>query len=102
MAQYEISGVWKDSNGVITHYTIHEEKTGWKGVKTSKSDALKLIDTPHSKATTIIWNYKTSNWVIGEPVHVVDGSNGKFLRSNPDGKASDNLAHLINFEQLKL
>jgi len=95
MAKYEISGVWKDSSGVITHYAIHEEKTGWKGVKTSKSDAVKSVG---NMATTILWNYKTATWVMGEPVHVVDG---KFLRSNHDGKVSDNLAHLIDYDSLK-
>ncbi len=101
MAQYRISGIWKDSSGAITHYAIHEVKTDslTRGVKTAKSDAVKLVDNTLNTATTYLWNYKTATWNIGEPVHAVEK---KFLRSNPDGKVSDNLAHLIDFDWLKL
>jgi hypothetical protein len=100
MRKYEISGVWKDSNGVITHYAIQEVTSSrTKVLKTSKSNAIALVGNPDNKVTTILWNYKTATWNMGESVGVVER---KFLRSYPDGKASDNLAHLIDFDCLKL
>lgn len=100
MAQYEISGVWKDSKGVITHYAIHEVKADGRtrATKTSKSDAISLVGNTNNKVTTVQWNYRTATWNTGELVGVVDGA---FLRSYPDGKASDNLSHLLDFDWLR-
>ncbi|WP_084523661.1 DUF3892 domain-containing protein [Adhaeribacter aquaticus] len=42
--------------------------------------------------------YYHSKWGIGENVEVVNGSNGKYLRSNPDNKITNNLANLIDFD----
>ncbi len=101
MAEYKISGIWKDDDGVITHYAIHSGPTK-RGIKTTKSDAIKLLETTGNTAITWLWNYKTANWAEGENIHVVHSLNGKYLRSNPDNKLTDNLSHLIDFDWLKL
>ncbi|WP_432670358.1 hypothetical protein [Flavobacterium sp. SM2513] len=61
MAEYRISGIWKDNEGVITHYAIHS-RTGsqlygfsiGKGIKTTKADAVTLIAQPFNTAKTYL------------------------------------------------
>lgn len=99
MALYRISGVWKDSN-VITHYAFHEvvENGVTRSTKKTKAQAIALLETKGNSATTWIWNYSQSQWKIGENVEVINSFNGKYLRSNPDNKLTNNLEHLINFD----
>lgn len=100
MAKYRISGIWKDSNNVITAYAFHavgENSTG-RAVKKTKAQAIALLEISGNSATTWTWNYSIAKWNIGETVTVVNGSNGKYLRSNPDNKLTDNLEHLIDFD----
>lgn len=100
MAQYKISGVWKNANNVITHYAFH--KVDEKGVATAqklpKTEAIALLEKPENSAITRVWNYKQTRWSDGEGVEVVNGETGKYLRSDPDDTLTDNLAHLIDFE----
>lgn len=100
MSEYRISGVWKDENGVITHYAFHDvdSNTNYRAIKMTKLRAIALLEQKENKAITIIWNYNTAEWNIGEEVTVVNGANGKYLRSNPDNKLTDNLEHLIDFD----
>jgi hypothetical protein len=100
MAQYRISGVWKNSNNVITHYAFHTvgETSTSRAVKKSKAEAIALLETIGNVARTWVWNYSTAGWTIGEYVEVVNGAYGKYLRSNPDNKLTDNLGHLIDFD----
>lgn len=100
MAIYRISGVWKDANNVITDYAFHtiSENSTSRASKKTKAQAIVLLETPQNSATTWIWNYVNAQWVIGETVQVVNGSSGKYLRSNPDNKLTDNLGHLIDFD----
>ncbi|WP_295715218.1 DUF3892 domain-containing protein [Mucilaginibacter sp.] len=99
MAKFKISGVWKDANGVITHYAVHEviEPIIYRAEKTDKTIALKLLSNPLNEAVTWIWDYQTCFWRDGEQVEVF---NRKYLRSNPDNKMTDNLAHLMNYAWL--
>ena len=100
MAQYRISGIWKDTNNVITAYAFHtvSENSISRAEKISKARAIQLLETTGNIADTWVWNYSQARWIIGERVQVVTGSNGKFLRSNPDNKLTDNLEHLIDFD----
>ncbi|GAA4459386.1 hypothetical protein GCM10023189_33040 [Nibrella saemangeumensis] len=100
MAQYRISGVWKNANDVITAYAFHTvgENSISRAVKKTKTEAIALLETKGNSAVTWIWNYSTASWSIGEAVQVVNGPNGKYLRSNPDNKLTDNLGHLIDFD----
>ena len=100
MAEYKISGDCKDSNDVITHYAFHTvSKDGIsQATKKSKTQTIHLIGNDANSALTWIWNYKKSFWDKGEKVTVVNGSSGKYLRSNSDNKVTDNLEHLIDFD----
>lgn len=100
MATYRISGVWKNSNNVITHYAFHtiNENSVTRATKKSKEQAIELLETKGNTATTWVWDYKQAKWSVGENVQVVQGNNGKYLRSDPDNKLSDNLGHLIDFD----
>ena len=79
MAQYKISGVWKDNDGVITHYAIHTMTDGkhFRGRKMLKADAVKLLDQPGNTAWTWMWNYSTSYWQNGAKIEVVKWHNWK-------------------------
>ncbi len=100
MALYRISGVWKDSNNVITHYAFHEVGSDsiTRAKKMSKAQAIALLELYGNSATTWIWNYTKAGWNVGENVEVVNGYSGKYLRSNRDKTLTDNLAHLIDFD----
>ena len=100
MALYRISGVWKDANNVITNYAFHTvgESSVSRAIKKSKAQAIELLETRSNTATTWEWNYTQAKWNVGENVEVVNGINGKYLRSDPDNKLTDNLGHLIDFD----
>jgi hypothetical protein len=100
MAEYRISGVWKDSRDVITHYAFHTvgEQSISRASKKSKAEAIRILENYGNSAKTWIWNYANVGWKIGEEVEVINGINGKYLRSNPDNTKTDNLAHLIDFD----
>jgi hypothetical protein len=99
MAKFRISGVWKNSSNIITHYAFHTVgETTSRATKLSKAQAIILLETFGNSATTWIWNYNTAVWNIGENVQVINGSNGKYLRSNPDNQLTDNLSHLIDYD----
>ena len=101
MASYKISGIWKNTDKEITHYAFHTilENSISYGKKISKDEAVKLLSQPGNSAITWLWNYKTAFWQDGEKVEVVAGS---YLRSNPDGTVRDNLAHLIDYDWLRI
>ncbi|KOS07229.1 hypothetical protein AM493_15185 [Flavobacterium akiainvivens] len=102
MAEYRISGVWKDTNNTIIAYAFHTvNDTGAsasRAVKKTKAQAIALLEQAGNSATTWVWSYNKCIWIIGETVTVVNGSNGKYLRSNPDNKLTDNLGHLIDYD----
>lgn len=100
MTKYRISGVWKNSSNIITDYAFHtvSEDSISRASKKSKANAISLLETNGNEAVTWIWNYLEAKWKIGETVQVVNGANGKYLRSNPDNKLTDNLEHLIDFD----
>lgn len=102
MADYAISGVWKDNNDVITHYAIHR-KTGANGnylekpQKYSKADAIALVATPQHSVYTTIWNYQTAKWYKGALIMVVGSGADSYLRTNADNTVKDNLDNLLNY-----
>lgn len=100
MASYRISGVWKNANNVITDYAFHtiEGTTVSRAVKKSKAQAIASLEVASNSATTWLWDYTAAKWKIGEHVQVINGADGKYLRSNADNKLTDNLAHLIDFD----
>jgi|WetSurMetagenome_2_1015567.scaffolds.fasta_scaffold975524_1 hypothetical protein len=100
MTEFRISGVWKNSDDVITHYafhTVYKDGVG-KAKKLAKAQAISILEIRGNTATTWMWNYKSSFWTIGENVTVVGSGNDKYLRSNPDDKTANNLEHLIDYD----
>ncbi|GAA5097808.1 hypothetical protein GCM10023210_33210 [Chryseobacterium ginsengisoli] len=99
MAQYAISGVWKDTNGVITDYAVHlltERNTPntfdvAKAEKYSKAEAIRLVNNHYVR--TAIWDYNRKLWSLGAEVSVVDN----YLRSDADSTVRDNLENLLNY-----
>ncbi len=105
MAQFRVSGIWKNDDEIITHYAFHKVVSSThlsRAEKISKAEAIKITETVGNTVTTWLWNYSAAEWKIGENVHVVNGINGKYLRSNRDNTLTDNLDHLINFDWLRL
>lgn len=104
MAEYRISGVWKNANNVITHYAFHTQEPKYisSATKVTKAKAIELLLAKGNNAKTMMWNYKTSRWSMGENVIVVDGKDGKFLRTEPDSILTDNLGHLIDYDWVGL
>lgn len=101
MAEYRITGIWKDELGVISHYAVHtvtkQDKSNLisPAVKMSKAQTITLIENGNT-AKTLLWNYNVAQWLTGEDIHVVDG-NQKYLRTNHDNVLKDNLLHLIDY-----
>jgi hypothetical protein len=105
MAHYKISGVWKNADNVITHYAFHTLATNgsiYRSTKTSKAEAVALLEMPGNNAITWLWDYRRGGWTDGEVVQVVNGTYGKFLRTNPDNQLTDNLGHIINYDWLSV
>ena len=102
MAQYRISGVWKDSNNVITHFAFHiKTDNGYtRATKKTKTQAISLLEALGNSAKTWLWSYKTCFWADGENIEVVNGTNGKYIRSDPNNRLTDNLGHLIDYDWL--
>jgi len=102
MAEYRVTGVWKNL-GIITHYAVHLRTKNTEGghliypaKKMTKADAILLLEKSDNSAKTLIWNYNSATWDTGEDIHVV-GANPKYLRTNHDNKVKDNLLHLIDY-----
>jgi hypothetical protein len=89
-----------NKNNVITHYAFHTVNTDstTRAVKKSKAEAIALLEIKGNVAYTWVWNYAKASWSEEEQVEVVNGSTGKYLRSNRDNKLTDNLQHLIDFD----
>lgn len=103
MSEFRISGIWKDKNGVITHYAVHERTPNPKGgflidkaEKMNKNDAVNLLLEKGNTAKTYLWNYKKASWEAGEVIYVVKGE-PLFLKTKPDSTERDNLLHLIDY-----
>lgn len=99
MGTYRISGVWKNSDGVITHYGVHTISTTGtsRAIKTTKTEAIRIVENANNIVTTWIWNYTSMSWVVGTSVHVVGIGVNKYLRTTHDNTIRDNLGHLINY-----
>lgn len=105
MALFRISGIWTDSNKLITHYGFHtvdvEKNTATRLEKISKAEAILLLGIKENRATTWIWDYNVSAWIVGEEVELVTTSEGSYLRSNAERNETNNLAHLIDYDWIR-
>lgn len=93
-ADYLISHVRRDSNGVVTEVMLHEDKgeiVHKIGVKT-KDEVISLLKKGYT-VYTILWGYP--KWNQGAEVGYVRNSNGEYLRTNRNTTDKDNLDNLI-------
>lgn len=105
MAEYRISGVWKDADKVITHYAVHlrRKKIGAIGftidhaLKMTKAQTIAIVENQANTVETYLWSYGTASWSAGATVHVVGTGSDRYLRSNHDNQRKDNLSHLIDY-----
>jgi hypothetical protein len=94
-ADYLISHVKKDSNGVITHVVVHIDNGGDAidgGTVKSESEIIQLLEDGYS-VKTIMWEYP--KWYEGAPVKRIKGQHKDFLRTERDQTAKDNLDNMI-------
>lgn len=100
MAEYRISGVWRDLHGAITHYAFHTKRgTGVvRAAKKTKMEAISLVEDEGNSTMTWVWNYLRAEWDDGEVVKAIGVGNNKYLRSNPDNELTDNLEYLIDYD----
>ncbi len=72
MATYKISGIWKDADGVVTHYAFHTVKMFYttRAKKTTKNVAIRLLEKGNNIADTWIWNNDFVRFDDGQKVEV--------------------------------
>lgn len=90
MAQFRISGVWRNPDNIITHYALHEAGENYiaEMKKISRADLIKLLSVPSNEAKTWLWNYTTWFWMDGAKVVV----SGQDIRTVHDNEIVDELA----------
>ncbi|MDX6188074.1 DUF3892 domain-containing protein [Flavobacterium sp. Fl-318] len=101
LADYFISGVWKDSSERITDvmlHTVNENNSFKMGVKTSESNAINFLKAKKT-IKTITWGYP--DWEIGALVTVVTIGNIEYLRTIANASVKDNLDNSINMIPIK-
>ena len=100
MADYRISGFWKDTTGVIAHYAVHiiYERTMTRAQKLSKEEVIRLVNDPGNTTFTWLWDYDTNAWRDDEKIFVARQGLKKILRCASNSNKTDDLAHLINLD----
>jgi len=98
VADYYITGVWKDNHERITSVMLHlvnnDNSFNPKGIKTSKDEAIRLLKNNKS-ILTLTWGYK--GWNRGAHVSYEVINNQEYLRSVPNTKREDNLDNSFPF-----
>lgn len=100
MLQLNISGLWKDINGAITHYAVHvkQREGATKAFKITKQEAIQLIENCDYIARTIQWDYERSQWEPKEKICISENEQGKFLSTHHPDIQTDGLIHLIDYD----
>ncbi len=99
LADYSISAVRYESDGSpITKLKVHkiEKNKVGSAVIFTKDSVINKINNDFSFITNV-WNKKNSNWDKGENVRVYESNGKKYLRTDSNGIASDNLSNLPIF-----
>lgn len=93
MVDYYISGVRHDETK-ITHLKVHSNINGKLGTGQiwARMDVVNAIDLQQKSFKTVIKN--NGQWVEGQEVHVVKIKDNKFLRTDQNRIAADNLGNL--------
>lgn len=102
MAKYYVTGVWKNTNGVITHIQVNAPVTS--GVlrpyaKWTVAQGVQFLGTAGNQLSSATWSYQATNWKEGEKIIVVNQTL-KYLRTAPDNTVRDNLDNLLPMNDL--
>lgn len=99
MANYYITGVWKDNKDRITDVMLHlvnaDGTFRTRGTKTNKKDAILLIKNGN-QLRTITWGYP--GWDKGALVTYENVGNEEYLRSVKDTSTKNNLDNSLQME----
>jgi len=101
MANYDygVTAQRKDRNEVITAINVHALSPTSTGPATewTKSQGVSTIEKGY-RMCTMLWNTGSGQWNIQANIRVVTDSNGnKYLRTDANNIASDNLENLPSF-----
>ena len=87
MSMYYSNAKRRDHSGAISHVTVYSDSTkSW--VLTPRQDVIRSINSGNTHVTYI---YRNGGYVTGSQIHVYDG---RFLRTDRNRNASDNLDEL--------
>lgn len=101
LADYFISGVWKEDNDNITHVLLHkvnDDNSFMYGVKTTELATINLIKQ-NNTICTATWGYP--DWKLGASVTYVKSGNHEYLRTVANATKKDNLDNSINMKPIK-
>jgi hypothetical protein len=101
LADYFISGVWKDNSERITDvmlHTVNDNNTFNLGVKTSETNAINQLKLKKT-IKTITWGYP--EWQIGASVTVINIGGVEYLKTVGNATIKDNLDNSINMKPIK-
>jgi hypothetical protein len=96
---YGVSAQRKDSNDVITAIKVHAfnpDTTVNPGREWAKSQGVSAIERG-SRMCTMLWDSGSSKWITQVAIRVVNGTYGKYLRTDADNTPKDNLGNLPSF-----
>ena len=103
MANFYVSGVYKNADGIITHLVVHAEitedpanNTFWfgKGVKMTEKEVIALRNAGNV-LQVILWNFSDQLWNAKAEINVIGADYNAYLRSTPDKSLADNLDNLL-------
>lgn len=101
LADYFISGVWKNNSERITDVMLHSVKNDNSfqlGVKTSELSVINQLKLNRT-IKTITWDYP--DWEIGASVTYVKVGGIEYLRTVANATVKDNLDNSINMQSIK-
>ena len=101
MANYFISGVWKNNQNDITHIYIHDDLPNnvfGFGRKITVTQGINLLNNGNT-LQMLDWNYTTATWQAKDFVTVVNAAN-PYLRSHKNNVINDNLDNALNYQAI--
>lgn len=85
---------------MISAYAFHKVEEGGmtRAKKVNKATAISRVANTENTVMTMMWDYKAASWRDGEVVDVIGTGDDRYLRTRPDSRLTDNLAHLIDYD----
>lgn len=98
MTNYYVTAKSTNERGVITHLKVHQNNNGFLGSAQiwERSQVIDSIDAGFI-FYTIYKDRSSDKWNLGSQIHVVNGSYGRYLRTDRNNIPFDNLDSLPEF-----